>query len=76
MIDWLAENDIKYLPRQLDHSESQTQFNYEPKQVVWFNKLYSDKGTHQEIKVVTETTDLARTGRACCGGRELGKSQN
>jgi len=71
MIDWLTENDIKYLPRQLDHSEYQTQFNYEPQQVVWFNKLYSNKGKHQEIKVVAETTDLARTGRACCGGRQL-----
>ena len=39
MIDWLSANGIKYLPRPLDH-EPEGEFNYNQKQVIWFESLY------------------------------------
>ena len=76
MINWLEQNQIKYLPRQLDRALSANQFDYQSQQVVWFNKLYSSKGTHAEIIPETNATDLAAAGRACCGGRQLCANQN
>lgn len=76
MIQWLEQNQIKHLPRQLDHSVKDTQFNYKEQQVTWFNGLYSSKGKHHVIPVQDETTDLANIGRACCGGRQLCANQN
>lgn len=76
MIDWLDQNQIKYLPRQLDHSVDHTQFNYRQQQVVWFNQLYTSKGKYQEILPADSSTDLADIGRACCGGRQLCANQN
>lgn len=75
MIEWLDQQQIKYLPRQLDHDPESDDFNYRPQQVVWFNKLYSGKGNHQPILIESETTDLSDTGRACCGGRSLCTNQ-
>ena len=81
MIQWLTDNEIRYLPRQLD-SQKIDKFNYTDKQVTWFNKLYNDKS----YKVTTDITDskkekdnkvnLSDVGRACCGGRQLCKDQN
>jgi pyruvate-formate lyase-activating enzyme len=76
MIDWLNQHQIKHLPRQLDHAVDRTEFNYHPQQVVWFNQLYSSKGNHQPIVAESELTDLADTGRACCGGRSLCTDQD
>jgi pyruvate-formate lyase-activating enzyme len=76
MIEWLALHQIKCLPRQLDHGIKKLEFNYHPHQVVWFNQLYSTKGNHQPIAVESALTDLADTGRACCGGRSLCVDQN
>jgi hypothetical protein len=75
IIDWCNTNNIPTLPRQLDHGEQHTQFNYDTKQVVWFNKLYKDRSynaTNQvDFKQVENKFDLADSGRACCGGRQL-----
>jgi hypothetical protein len=71
MIQWLTQNQIKYLPRQLDQHEENSHFSYLPRQVVWFDQLYSSKGTHQSITIESELTDLCATGRSCCGGRSL-----
>ena len=82
MIQWLTDNGVRHLPRQLDHSTSDTQFNYETKQVTWFKKLYSDKSFQpQQVEPVAVLddqgrTDLASTGRACCGGRQLCLNSN
>ena len=76
MINWLTDHNIKYLPRQLDHQTHSSQFNYQEKQVVWFNNLYSSKGKHTEIPAGDDRVDLADTGRACCGGRQLCTNQN
>lgn len=69
MIAWLEQNQIKYLPRQLDHARAQTHFNYNSQQINWFNDLYSSRGHHIPIIPVSNKTDLADIGRACCGGK-------
>jgi hypothetical protein len=74
MIAWLGENDIKYLPRQLDHGPDREVFNYNHQQGVWFEGLYKKPLAHAVIH--DDKSDLADTGRACCGGRELCIDQN
>lgn len=78
MINWLEEHNIRHLPRQLDHGVKNTQFNYDEKQIVWFDRLYNNKNYNQTtdlsiVPVVNEKYDLADIGRACCGGRQLCK---
>ena len=73
MIDWLTQNNIKHLPRQLDHSPA-VDFNYNQQQVVWFEGLYKKSLDNAVIK--DNKSDLADTGRACCGGRDLCADQN
>jgi len=73
MIEWLKINDIRYLPRQLDH-RTEDDFNYDTQQVVWFEGLYKKSLDHSAMK--DGKADLADTGRACCGGRELCADQN
>lgn len=80
-IAWLKENNIRHLPRQLDHPKHSTEFNYQPQQVKWFKKLYQEKShnTEFEFKPVEDDQghyDLSDTGRACCGGRQLCADQN
>lgn len=73
MIEWLKQNNIKHLPRQLDH-EPEREFNYNPQQVIWFEKLYQTELDHAVVQ--NGQADLADTGRACCGGRELCADQD
>jgi hypothetical protein len=74
MISWLTVNDIKHLPRQLDHDSARDKFNYNQQQVVWFEGLYKKPLAHAVVH--DNKTDLADTGRACCGGRSLCENQN
>ena len=82
MITWLAQHNIRHLPRQLDHLTHTTEFNYENSQVQWFKKIYQEKSYngqgHEFVPVQDQTgkSDLADTGRACCGGRQLCMDQN
>jgi hypothetical protein len=76
MIAWCGTNQIQHLPRQLDHVEEKVQFNYDQKQVVWFNQLYQDKSFNTDSKIAPvvkqdQKVDMTATGRACCGGRQL-----
>jgi len=73
MIEWLKQNDIRHLPRQLDHGPDHD-FNYNQQQVIWFEGLYKKSLDHAVVK--DSKADLADTGRACCGGRELCENQN
>lgn len=79
MIDWCEGNQIKFLPRQLDHVEPK-KFNYTAKQAAWFDTLYKTKSYHSkkhlDIRADQEKIDLANIGRACCGGRSLCKDQS
>jgi pyruvate-formate lyase-activating enzyme len=76
MINWLIANDINYLPKQLDHDLSKVEFNYNPKQITWFNELYNKKNYNDSITLSDKNSDLADTGRACCGGRQVCKDLN
>ena len=81
MINWLTDHGIKHLPRQLDHKTVSTEFNYTENQVVWFDKLYNSKNYKNvtdlsTASVVDEKYNLAETGRACCGGRQLCKDSS
>jgi len=73
MIEWLNQNDIKYLARQLDHP-LEVDFNYNQQQVVWFEGLYKKSLGHAVMR--DNKADLSDTGRACCGGRSLCADQN
>jgi len=80
-IEWLTANNIRHLPRQLDHSTASTEFNYQEHQVKWFKKLYQEKSHNTAVKFEAVEDhqgnyDLADTGRACCGGRQLCTNQN
>lgn len=80
-IAWCQANDVRYLPRQLDHFEAETQFNYDQQQVIWFNKEYKRRSYNvetilPETALQQETVDLALVGRSCCGGRQLCSNQN
>lgn len=78
MIDFCTENSIKYLPRQLDHEPKDTQWNYQPYQVQWFDNFYETRSTHKNANLPKSdsSVDLSAIGRACCGGRQLSKNQN
>ena len=74
MINWLEQNGIKHLPRQLDHGPSIKTLNYNQHQVTWFEGLY--KKSLSQAVMHDDLADLSDTGRACCGGRQLCESQN
>lgn len=73
-IAWCQQHSVRYLPRQLDHPQDETQFNYKPQQVIWFENLYAQSLT--PIQDHRGQADLASTGRACCGGREICVNSN
>ena len=74
MIAWCKDNDVKHLPKQLDHGSKDTQFNYNKKQTTWFINLYDEKtykkSTEVNVKKMEDKFDLSDSGRACCGGRQ------
>jgi pyruvate-formate lyase-activating enzyme len=82
IIKWLTDNNIKYLPKQLDHLATDVEFNYNKDQVMWFDKLYANKNHNSANTIVTTTVDqnsnvdLSDAGRACCGGRQVCKDSN
>ena len=82
MIAWLTDNNIRHLPRALDHAQSRVEFNYQTQQVTWFKNLYEAKSFNSENKFpalkqdTVGNTDLSQAGRACCGGRQLHQDQN
>ena len=82
MVEWLTQNKIPHLPRQIDHNINQIEFNYSQKQVTWFENLYQSRTRDQEKFIMPEKTkvnsqvDLTDTGRACCGGRQVCQDQN
>ena len=71
MIEWCNDNDIPYLPRQLDHSIIDLQFYYKKDQVKWFDEL---RGVTTKIplhKKIISIINLDSKGRSCCGGNEM-----
>jgi pyruvate-formate lyase-activating enzyme len=80
MIEWCQQHDVKQLPRQLDHFVEDFQFNYKEHQVTWFKDFYQKRSYQSQVTVpvkqVDSKFDLADSGRACCGGRQLCTNQN
>ena len=80
MIEWLDQNNIKVLPRQLDahHGLDGGERIYSKQQVKWFGKLYKDKtfGAPEELLQDKSDSNLTDVGRACCGGRQLCTNKN
>jgi len=83
MIEWLEGNDIRHLPKQLDHRPDMSQFDYYSNQVTWFDNLYSKRSYQVDapISIPSNTeqdqrVNMADTGRACCGGRQMCKDTN
>jgi pyruvate-formate lyase-activating enzyme len=84
MIEWLEENDIKLLPKQLDISSEQhidildREQIYQKEQIVWFDKLYHGQiyNLPGDTSKEKDSLNLSNVGRACCGGRQLCQDQN
>ena len=80
MIDWLDQNNIKVLPKQLDgHSGLDGDKRiYNQLQVQWFGKLYKDKtfGAPENLLKDKSDSKLTDLGRACCGGRQVCANNN
>ena len=80
MIDWLNQNNINVLPRQLDGQAGLfgAKRIYSQQQVQWFGKLYKGKtfGDPEELLQDKSGTSLTDVGRACCGGRQLCTNKN
>ena len=79
MIEWLDQNNIKVLPRQLDgHGSDGGKRIYSQQQVQWFSKLYKDKTFGAPENLLQDKSDLKLTdvGRACCGGRQVCANKN
>lgn len=78
MIAFCKDNKISYIPKQLDHSDDQPEFDYNIQQIQWFKNLYSEKSfkTIPLLEVSKNKTNLSDKGRACCGGRQLCADQN
>jgi hypothetical protein len=76
MIDWLNQNDIKILPKQLD-SRKKTD-DYKQPQIQWFDKFYQSKTFNQPMNLLegVEKSNLTDIGRSCCGGRQTCVDQN
>ena len=79
MIDWLDQNNIKVLPRQLDGNHGiEGNRIYSQQQVQWFGILYKDKTFKAPKELLQDKSDsnLTDVGRACCGGRQLCINKN
>ena len=80
MIDWLKQNNIKLLPRQLDGNNGTVDNKriYTQSQVTWFNNLYKTKSHNESTNILKDNkeSNLTDVGRACCGGRQTCGDQN
>lgn len=80
IIAWLKNNNINYLPKQLDYN-TRTDLNYNSNQVTWFGNFYNSKNykTSTDLSTIDNHADnhsLSHVGRACCGGRQLCTNSN
>lgn len=71
MIEWCKENQIPYLPRQLDHSWHDFKFWYSKEQVAWFDELRGIKRDVPLGKKIISIVNLTSQGRSCCGGTPM-----
>jgi len=60
MIEWLTQNNIRMLPKQLDGADNL----YKTDQIVWFDGFYKSKTFN------LSNNNITNVGRSCCGGRQ------
>ncbi len=71
MISWCKENNIPYLPRQLDHSWHRVEFYYNKKQTEWWDEVRGAKAKVPLHKKIISLVNMSSHGRSCCGGNPL-----
>jgi pyruvate-formate lyase-activating enzyme len=71
LIEWCKQNDIPYLPRQLDHSWLDFRFNYNESQTEFLTGTKHIPVTTKVISIFKNGINLSATGRACCGGETM-----
>lgn len=81
MCRWCDENDIKYLPKRIDHYRLDTKYLYNKQQVIWLdqmyqNRSYSLKDRYVDLGQSDQLLNLTDKGRACCGGRTMCVNQD
>jgi pyruvate-formate lyase-activating enzyme len=82
MINWCKKENIRFSPRQLDHSPLAVEYNYTTDQLEWFKNFWAEKSfgnVSHDVEIPKDAAgnhDLSQHGRACCGGRQLCTNQN
>jgi hypothetical protein len=80
VINWLKENNIKILEKQLDgfNGTGSKERKYTESQVAWFDNIYKEKSYNVGTTELssTDNLNLIDVGRACCGGRQTCADQN
>ncbi len=82
MISWLNQHQIRNIARALDHLPDDTTYYYKQQQVTWLKDFYQNKSSNPQDSLPefaqsqTGDTNLSRTGRACCGGRQVCSNEN
>jgi len=79
MILWLQQNEVRFLPKQLDGGTgTDGKRTYQEQQVKWFDKLFKQKtfGQYKNVLDTNSDSELTNVGRACCGGRQLCMDNN
>lgn len=71
IIEWCKQNNIKAVPRQLDHYWTEFRFNYNEKQVEYITGIPKIPVTTKIISFFKNGINLSAQGRACCGGDTL-----
>jgi pyruvate-formate lyase-activating enzyme len=71
MVEWCKNNDIKVVPRQLDHTWSEFRFNYNDDQTEYLTGIKKVPAVTKVISFFKNGINLSAQGRACCGGNTL-----
>lgn len=71
MIEWCKENDIPYLPRQLDHSWHDFKYYYNKEQTEWWDEVRGITTKAPLYKKIINIVNMSQQGRSCCGGNPL-----
>lgn len=71
VIDYCKNQNIKYLPRQIDHSWTEFRFNYSKEQQEFLLGKTPPTVKEKVKALLSNGINLSSKGRACCGGNTL-----
>jgi sulfatase maturation enzyme AslB (radical SAM superfamily) len=71
IIDFCKTKNIKYVPRQIDHTWLDFKFNYSREQQEYLLGKVLPSTKEKLLSIITGGFDLSAKGRACCGGHAL-----